>query len=136
MKYYLQNATHDAKDFIYNVKKASNYYFIQRIWGWNEEYQIKDFEKGFNVENIKIISVADNPDNINITELHIIPVYQGFGIGTSIISDIMKQAVYKRKTVTIGCFIENIRAKKLYERLGFKIMSILDTHYEMIYSFH
>ena len=36
------------------------------------------------------------------------------------------------KTVTIGCFIDNFRAKT-YIRLGFEVRKKTDTHYEMRY---
>jgi ribosomal protein S18 acetylase RimI-like enzyme len=144
MTYLLKMASNNKKGFIYNVKKASNYHFVQEIWGWNEDYQIKDFETDYREDNFKIIEtnnkdigflqLEENENNVNITEIHIIPEYQGCGIGSSIITDIVKQAVDKHKTVTIVCFIQNTPARNLYERLGFKITSITETHYEMVYS--
>lgn len=71
--------------------------------------------------------------NINIIEIHITSEYQGYGIGSEIINLIIEKALSNNKTVTIGCFIDNCRAKNLYERLGFKVMRITDTHYEMKY---
>lgn len=143
MNYTLRNVRENDKNFIYNVKKTSIYDYVDKIWGWDEEYQIKDFENDFNTEDYKII-VADHKDigfiqiygddsNINIIEIHIIPEYQGNGIGSSIIKNIIEQAVKRDKSVNIGCFIDNNRAKALYERLGFKIIRRTDTHYEMKY---
>ena len=57
MKYYLRNIREKDKNFIYNIKKLSIIYYVQKIWGWDEEYQIKDFESDFNLENFKIITV-------------------------------------------------------------------------------
>lgn len=144
MNYTLRNVTETDKSFIYNVKKASIYDYVDKIWGWDEEYQTIDFENDFNTEYFRII-VVDQKDigfvqiyedslNINIIEIHIIPEYQGNGIGSSIIKAIIKQAVEKRKSVNIGTFIDNNRAKRSYERLGFKVIRITDTHYEMKYS--
>lgn len=141
MEYCLKDCIEMDRNFIYNVKKESIYDYVQRIWGWNEEYQIKDFETDFILENFKII-IVDNKyigflqinvemSNVNITEIHIIREYQGKGIGGNIINSIIKQAIKDNKTVSIGCFIDNTRARRLYERLGFKIISITDTHYEM-----
>lgn len=105
--------------------------------------QLKDFESDFIQENFKIISVGDkdvgfiqvveNPLNINITEIHIISDYQRHGIGSDVINSIISKANNSKKTVTIGCFIDNFRAKELYERLGFQITNITSTHYEMKY---
>lgn len=117
--------------------------YVQKIWGWNEEYQIKDFESDFILQDFKIITVEDKdigfiqiieePFNINIAEIHITSNYQGYGIGRSIINRIIKQASNKMKTVTIGCFIDNSRAKNLYEGLGFEVIKVTETHYEMRY---
>ncbi len=143
MKYYLRNITEEDKKFIYSIKKSSIYDYVQKIWGWNEEYQIRDFESDFILENFRIISIEDKdigfvqiieePLNINITEIHIIPEYQGYGIGSSIINRIIEQASNNIKTATIGCFIYNFKAKNLYERLGFEETKVTDTHYEMRY---
>jgi ribosomal protein S18 acetylase RimI-like enzyme len=141
MKYCLRNITEHDKDFIYNLKKSSIYEFVQRIWGWDEEYQIKDFEADFNLEDFKIIVIEDkyvgfvqtneNQSNINIAEIHIVPLYQSNGIGSSIIKNIISQADNEDKTVTLGCFIENTGAKHLYEKLGFRVIKTTDTHYIM-----
>lgn len=61
MKYYLRNITETDKNFIYSIKKASIYKYVQKIWGWNEEYQIKDFESDFTLENFRTI-LAENKD--------------------------------------------------------------------------
>ena len=143
MEYCLKNCKETDRHLIYNMKKESIYDYVQRIWGWNEEYQIKDFETDFILENFKIIvvdnkyigfvQIKEDMSNVNITEIHIIHEYQGNGIGGNIISNIIKQAIKDNKIVSIGCFIDNTRAKQLYERLGFKITSITTTHYEMKY---
>lgn len=143
MEYHLRNISEKDKDFIYNVKKSSIMKYVEKIWGWDEEYQIKDFESDFILENFKIISaegkdigfiqVVEDPLYISIIEIHIIPNYQGCGIGISILKRIIEQASNKMKPVRIGCFKDNTGAKRLYERLGFRVVNITDTHYEMCY---
>lgn len=143
MKYDFKEVKESDKEFVYNMKKASNYNYVQKIWGWDEEYQIKDFESDFIKENFKIISaeckdigfiqLVENSLNINITEIHIMSDYQGNGIGSDIINSIITKSNNNKKTVTIGCFIDNFRAKDLYERLGFQIINMTDIHYEMKY---
>lgn len=143
VKYDLRNTKETDRKFIYNIKKLSIYDYVQKTWGWNEEYQIKDFESDFIKENFKIISVGDkdigfiqvveNPLNMNITEIHIISDYQKHGIGSDVINSIISKANNSKKTVTIGCFIDNFSAKELYGRLGFQITNITSTHYEMKY---
>ena len=85
MEYYLRGITADDKDFIYEVKKLSIFEYVDKIWGWDEEYQIKDFENDFDNYIFKIIVVDEKDvgfiqidesiDSINIIEIHIIPEY-------------------------------------------------------------
>ena len=135
MEYTLKNVTEADKMFIYQLKKKSNFKYVDKIWGWDEEYQVKDFASDFNIEDFKLIQsegvaigfiqTNENVDNINITEIHIIDDYQGKGIGSDIIQNILDTG----KRVTLGCFKDNVAARKLYERLGFKVIKQTTTHY-------
>ena len=139
INYLLKSATVDHYDFIYNVKKITLKEHIERIWGWDEEYQQNDFRQCFIPQKNNII-VYDNEeigyletneeDNIlHIVELEILPKFQGEGIGSSIIKDIIEYADASEKKVSIGCFKINTGAKRLYERLGFKVLEETETHY-------
>jgi len=139
INYLLKSAAMDNYDFIYNVKKLTLKEHIERIWGWDEAYQQNDFRQCFIPQKNKII-VYDNEeigyvetneeDNIvHIVELEILPKFQGEGIGSSIIKDIIEYADASEKKVRIGCFKINTGATRLYERLGFKVLEETKTHY-------
>jgi len=139
INYLLKSAAMDHYDFIYYVKKLTLKEHIEKIWGWDEEYQQNDFRQCFIPQKNKII-VYDNEeigyvetneeDNIvHIVELEILPEYQGKGIGSSIIKDIIEYTDASQKRVRIGCFKINRGAKRLYESLGFKVIEETETHY-------
>ena len=141
MNYSLESATTNEKDFIYNLKKLCNYDYVNEIWGWNEDYQIKDFNNDFILGNFHIVK-ADNQNvgflelyeienNINITEIHLLTNYRGKGIGSDIIKSVIERAKQQGKSVTTGCFKKNTNAKDLYIRLGFKVEKETNTHFEM-----
>lgn len=143
MNYNLREISWLDKEFIYQVKKESNFMYIENIWGWDEDYQIQDINTDFKLSDYKII-VLENKDigfiqldesgnTFNITEIHIVPEYRGQAIGSHIINDILRDDKNHDKTITIGCFLLNQRAKNLYEKLGFKIINETETHYEMEY---
>jgi len=145
MEYCLNDARIDDKTFIYQTKKDSIKKYVESIWGWSEEYQIQDFEESFALlNNFKIICSADesigfleiyeNDKLINITEVHINPNFQGKGIGSRIINEIICEAKGKNKKVTVGCFKKNNGAVKLYLKLEFKIIEETETHYLFEYN--
>jgi len=137
--YLLRKATLEDYDFIYGVKKRTLRNHIEKIWGWDEEYQKKDFSENFipsrnniilvNDVNIGILEVAEEDKITYITELEILPEFQGKGIGSAVIKDILKDGKEKGKKVKIGCFKINEGAKSLYLRLGLKIVDETKTHF-------
>lgn len=126
-------------DFIYDVKKITLRSHIEKIWGWNEEYQQNDFSKSFipdrnniivlNDVNIGVLEIIEEDKIISIAELEILPEFQGKGIGSAILKEVLKDAKRKKKKVQIGCFKVNEGAKALYLRLGFKIIDETETHF-------
>lgn len=141
MKYDIKNVYNSDKEAIYLTKKNSIQPYVEKIWGWNEEYQILDFEESFLLDNFKKIMVdelfvgfietQEYDQVINVTEIHILPDYQGAGIGSDIIRNIISKAEDKNKSTTIGCFKDNVNAVKLYKRLGFEMINETETHFVM-----
>ena len=48
MDYKIRFATSDDYDFIYALKKENLRFYVEKIWGWNEDQQVRDFDKKFN----------------------------------------------------------------------------------------
>lgn len=95
----------------------------------------------FHTENISLIEIDgdvvgtvginETDDCIIISRLYILDKFQSKGIGTQVISDIIKQNKSSKKDIKLGVLIVNERAKALYERLGFETYSIENHHYKM-----
>ena len=144
MDYQLRKAISNNNKFIYDVKKVSIYKYVDEIWGWNENIQKDFFAKDFmNLEEFDIIchngidigfvQPSNCNNSINITEIHIIPEYQGKGIGTNIIKELINEGKLTNKFITLGCFKNNIRAKNLYFKLGFDLAKETSTHFVLEY---
>lgn len=139
MEYKLRKVRDTDFDFIYQVKKRSIHDYVHSIWGWNEDYQQNDFKHDFNLNDFKVIVVKQEDvgfiqthqfqNHMHITEIHILPNYQGNHIGSRIIQQIILDAKRSHNILHIGCFKQNQRAKALYERFGFKLTETTDTHY-------
>lgn len=144
MKYELNEALPIHKDAIYHIKKSSVISYVEKIWGWDEEFQRNDFERDFsNIEQFSVIKVDEkicgfvqiyeHDNTIELVEIHLIPEKQGNGIGSNIIQKLLERAKNENKTFRLGCFKENIRAKKLYLKLGFVLTETTDTHNIFVY---
>lgn len=143
MKPYINNDFYNYKEFVYQVKKNAYKKYVEEIWGpWNEEVQRELYEKFINhVQEDAWIIQLNGKDigffngetledgSYEIGNICIIPEYQGKGIGTQVLKDIMK--LHQNQTLHIQYFKQN-PVGKLYERLGFVPDYEKDYHYVMI----
>jgi hypothetical protein len=60
MDYKIRFATPDDHDLIYALKSQSIRPYVERIWGWYEDDQKKDFDVDFaHIEQFNVIEVDD-----------------------------------------------------------------------------
>jgi ribosomal protein S18 acetylase RimI-like enzyme len=71
-------------------------------------------------ENAGWLFVSDLEDQIRIVEIMVLARYRGRGIGSTAIRDVLTAAAQTGKRVTLAVNAMNIRAFRLYERLGFR----------------
>lgn len=57
----------------------------------------------------------------------------GQGQGRAIISDLIARASEERKLLRLRVGLKNEKARRLYERLGFKCVAQTETHYQMVW---
>ncbi len=114
-------------------------WYIEKIYGWDIDIQREKTKH--EIENhkkdMRIIEVDDNDigvttfyeeNNEYVVGLIIVhPDYRGKGVATNIIKKYIDIAKKNNKNIKIKTYKLN-PAKKLYERLGFKIYKEDDTH--------
>ena len=139
----LTKYTDEFYEFVYEVKKNAYIKYVEENWGqWNEEDQQNYFKKFIDTykDNSYIITFNEEPigfyndellenGTYEIGNICIIPKYQGKGIGTQILKDIINKN--EDKDIMIQYFKQN-PVGKLYERLGFIPHSEKPFHYVMI----
>ena len=140
--YKLKKYSDNYYNFVYEVKKeAYKKYVEENFWQWDEEIQKEYFDKFINSvkENAYIIEY-DNKDigfyngevlengDYEIGNICIISEYQGKGIGTKILKDVIEQN--KERNIKIQYFKQN-PVGNLYQRLGFEIYGETEFHYLM-----
>ena len=140
MEYIIRSATPDDHDLIYTLKSQSVRPYVEKIWGWDENYQQNDFDRDFSqMDQFKVIEI--NGEFIgfvqyylehscyHVVEIHLLPEYRGNGLGSNILKALQEICVARDRKIQIGCFKENGRAKILYHKLGFIQIGETDTHY-------
>lgn len=142
MRIYIDNEFHNYYDFIYQIKKNAYKKYVEECWGaWIEEEQQKYFENFINRVKNETYIIQLNGENIGfyngetlkdgsyeIGNICIIPEYQGKGIGTQILKDIME--LHKDQDLNIQYFKKN-PVGNLYKRLGFEPSGETAYHYQM-----
>ena len=139
----LRPAEEMDREFLYQVKKQSNFGYISDLWGWDEDFQRHEFAQDFQqIQEFSVITVdgADagflqlqkGTDFLNVAEIHLLPPFQSQGVGSAVLKNI--QADAEGLPVLIGCFRANRRAYQLYQRLGFTPITENDTHFILIYN--
>lgn len=141
--YKLIPITEKDYEFIYELKNNAYKEYVEANWGaWDETAQREYFKKfiEFYKDTTYLIELdekvigfyndefLENGD-YEVGNICIIPEYQGKGIGTKILKDILEQ--YKNKNIHIQYFKQN-PVGNLYERLGFVPNGETTTHYQMI----
>ena len=143
MEYTFRNCLMSDFDFLFNLKKQNFKWYIDKIWGWNDDEQRERLKQDL-IEHLtdKHIIIYNNipigiyalhiTDNgvCFINEISILNEYQNKGIGTRILTNQLNENNNKKIRTILQVFKEN-PAKKLYEKLGFTIYSETETHYQM-----
>ena len=104
--------------------------YIEPVWGWQQERWDRFVENWFDPGRAKIIQkdaidvgilVTDEQSSLVYLEsLSIVRPYQGQGLGTQVIQDLILAASAQCLPVVLDVLKTNVRARMLYERLGFK----------------
>lgn len=143
MRPYIDNDYHNYKEFIYITKKNAYKKYVEENWGtWDDKEQRKLFDKFidtyFNCIYIIQLNGVDigfyNGQTLDdgiyeIGNICIIPEYQGKGIGSQILKDIIE--MHKNQTIKLQYFKQN-PVGSLYEKLGFTKDAEKEYHYTMI----
>lgn len=80
--------------------------------------------------DVGMMKVVRSPDVWHLVQIQLLPQYQGRGLGSSLVGGLLKDA--RRAGVAVSLHVLKVNpAKRLYERLGFQVVSDLGHSYEM-----
>lgn len=131
-------------EFLWTLQKETMQYYVEAIWGWNEDDQRKRFLDKFKTDNRKILEcdgksiglwhIETHPDHIFLASILIQPSYQNRGVGTAKISELIKEADKCKIPIRLQVLLGN-PAVNFYKRLGFSEYTRSDTHRHLIWDF-
>ncbi len=120
----------------YELHRATMGAYVAQTWGaWNEGVQAALFARNFDPvgrqivvvmgRDVGAISAQRTAGELFIGNIEILPAYQGRGLGTAIIGELLAQAARDNVPAILQVLKVN-PAQRLYRRLGFA--PIGDTH--------
>jgi ribosomal protein S18 acetylase RimI-like enzyme len=115
-----------ARDLYFETMRE----FIDRLFGWDQAREERNFAGFFKVDEVRIIT-ADDQDvgwiqeqvenrTINLGSFYVRPAMQGRGIGTKVLDILLARAAYQSKAMTLSVVKIN-PARHFYEKRGFRI---------------
>jgi ribosomal protein S18 acetylase RimI-like enzyme len=130
----LRPASSADREFLYTLHVATMKDLIERTWGWDEKWQLEDFDRRLTRCRVSVIETEGQPvgatwvemnaKRIYVTDLQILPSWQRRGIATAIMKMIIRDATENGRVVELAVLRLNDSAKRLYERLGFEVLTV------------
>jgi GNAT superfamily N-acetyltransferase len=138
MSVSLRTVAAQDSEFAYQVKKTTLAEYVWQLWGWDEAEQRRLHQRRFASQNFQVIVadvgilvVSKEPDCLRVNQLLVLPEYQGKGVGTACMRQVLDDAAGRRLPVRLKVLKVNRRASGFYRRLGFVDTGLDDTHVQM-----
>jgi GNAT superfamily N-acetyltransferase len=137
----LRPATSGDREFLYTVVRESMGEYIEQTFGaWDEKAQLARFDTStppeaheivlLDGEPIGCLKVRHTPVAVHLDRVFLLPPFQRRGIGTRLIQEQIGVAAAKDLPLRLQLLRVN-PARRLYERLGFRLTGQTGTHYLM-----
>jgi ribosomal protein S18 acetylase RimI-like enzyme len=140
--YQLAPASASDEEWLETLRRGVYRELFEATWGgWDEARHNRHFTECMKLGCIWIIAVEggrigmvqlfDRGDAVEVGEIQIQRAAQRQGIGTRVLRDIIADAHRRKKRVVLSVGLENHKAFRLYERLGFQRVARSETHNHM-----
>lgn len=115
--------------------------YIDRIWGWDSQWQQDDFSTHFDPDLVTVVvsagqvvgymHVEPGERELYIRMLLLAPEHQRKGLGTRLLQQVIAGAFAQGVGVKLQVFRINRLAKRFYERHGFDVIRETPVSFEM-----
>ena len=134
----LRDATNDDIEFIFQLRTQTMKKDFDNTFGWDEDEQWKraadkiQYAKVImiNQTDIGVIKVIPKIKELHLHQMQILPDYQGKGIGSQLVSQVLEHAKNESVPVTL-LVLKGAAAKRIYDRFGFSVVNEYENNYMM-----
>lgn len=142
VQFELRPAVAADRDRLFALHAAAMRDVVERTWGsWEEAWQRAHFGSRFDPaafafivvggRDVGLVSLQERAGELYVDNVQIAPEEQGRGIGTAVMRSVLARAAALGSAVTLQVLKTNVRARRLYERLGFYATGEDDVHVRM-----
>ena len=128
-RFNLRSANESDSDFLWNLVETTMRAYITAFGEWDDTFQEMRFRCAYDPCRWHIIVADDVPvggyavdrhrQALYLADLQLLPSHQGNGIGSAVIRELMEEAQKLGVPLLLQVLDSNMRARRLYERLGF-----------------
>jgi GNAT superfamily N-acetyltransferase len=133
MQIGLRSISETDFEFIYEVTKTTMQTYVEQTWGcWVDDEQRAVIYGSINLSTHQIIqldgqdigclAVEVYPSHMQLTKLYVLPHFQGCGIGTFLLRQVIHEAKVYKLPLRLRVLAVN-PARRFYEREGFVIQT-------------
>jgi GNAT superfamily N-acetyltransferase len=136
-------ALESDREFFRRVHHKAYRDTIESMFPWDEYEQNRFAYRDFDTRDPHIILYGDErfgvvgcqhlEDHIWFGPVFVLPAYQGKGVGSSVVKLFMERGRTANIPLKLKTLKTNIRAKELYERLGFIVSDHTDKYWFLDY---
>src|SRR5512135_1688517 len=123
----LRPATEKDGDLLWDLHRVTLKPYVEETWGWDDNFQRRYFWEHFLPEKSQVIqcegvdagvlTIEESPLGYILSNIELYPQFQGRGIGSSLITSLIKKADQHGLPISLRVLKIN-RARELYLRLG------------------
>lgn len=137
-------ARFDDIELLFEINRAALEDHVRVNFGvWDDDAQRRSFRQSTDPSSHQLFysgsqpvgfwSVTRDASQICLERLSLFPKYQNLGLGSTLVRELIAESRASSRVLRLQVFLTN-RARRLYERLGFRIVRATDTHYHMEFS--
>ncbi len=137
----LRQATPEDTEFAFLTMEKAFRIYLEPVFGWDDSVQREKHRERFSPERNRII--MDSGEDVGIlrtypddqfqklSQLFILPEYQGRGLGESVLKIVLQEARERDLPVRLMVLKNNPRAIQFYKRFGFETIDHDENHFTM-----